>query len=564
MIDLNNILDNLKDKLNELKLKLLNVKNSLDKISNIPTSIVILETDLTKLDFNSLNLDLIEDPLEANSDLINLKYLQDVYHFLIDPDIENDGVKKECLDTLNNIIKKIKTGYSETKSNLDKEKEELEELITKSTKLKDYLEKITTNDFSLSYSETEELLELINILELDNKTLFNLICYLTKLSLRKSECLTPVISKDNIDTLITESNENQERILNNLEENDDIYQEKVLKILDLIEETKKVLEEYPVNYYLSLKKNLKHYIDVNDFESFSIVMPTITKKEFLTMHYLINPIINLKECLSLEYDKYTIDDIIKFYETYLEEFSIAKELLEDELLELEDDEELDFDETDDLEEDLITDISDFPTFLSSSKNILLLNKTLELTSFQIDLDLKNEDISKQAEKQKGFIKTLNMFVNQTYEGGSGIKAKFSREGTKKIDKLYKDKTRKKYDKELSPYRLRTIDKIRTGYLIIPICPENRKKIFDLYGNEDILKDGTVTLLFSIIWTDASHHEYTKLNKNLYSNVSYIRRLKEIFNDPNTKKEELKEIIDESMARCFDTLKTLKKEETYVS
>ena len=54
-------------------------------------------------------------------------------------------------------------------------KEELEELITKSTKLKDYLEKITTNDFSLSYSETEELLELINILELDNKTLFNLI-----------------------------------------------------------------------------------------------------------------------------------------------------------------------------------------------------------------------------------------------------------------------------------------------------------------------------------------------------------------------------------------------------
>ena len=94
MIDLNNILDNLKDKLNELKLKLLNVKNSLDKISNIPTSIVILETDLTKLDFNSLNLDLIEDPLEANSDLINLKYLQDVYHFLNQYKFENLQVLK--------------------------------------------------------------------------------------------------------------------------------------------------------------------------------------------------------------------------------------------------------------------------------------------------------------------------------------------------------------------------------------------------------------------------------------------------------------------------------------
>ena len=153
-----------------------------------------------------------------------------------------------------------------------------------------------------------------------------------------------------------------------------------------------------------------------------------------------------------------------------------------------------------------------------------------------------------------------MFINQPYEGRTGIKAKISRSGTKKIDKLYKDRTRKKYDKELSPYRLRTIDRIRTGYLIIPVCQENRKKIFDLYGNESILKDGTVVLLFSVIRTEASHNEYAKLNKNLYSNEVYIKKLKEIFNNPDTKKEELKEIIDESMTRCFDTLK---KEDTYV-
>ena len=59
---------------------------------------------------------------------------------------------------------------------------------------------------------------------------------------------------------------------------------------------------------------------------------------------------------------------------------------------------------------------------------------------------------------------------------------------------------------------------------------------------------------------ASHNEYAKLNKNLYSNEVYIKKLKEIFNNPDTKKEELKEIIDESMTRCFDTLK---KEDTYV-
>ena len=53
MINLNNILDNLKEKINKLKIELLNVKNNLDKISNIPTLIVILETDLTKLDLDT-------------------------------------------------------------------------------------------------------------------------------------------------------------------------------------------------------------------------------------------------------------------------------------------------------------------------------------------------------------------------------------------------------------------------------------------------------------------------------------------------------------------------------
>ena len=558
MINLNNILDNLKEKINKLKIELLNVKNNLDKISNIPTLIVILETDLTKLDLDTFkkSFSLLENNIDE--DIKNLKSFKEIYQFLKDPEIENIGIKKECLDTLNKIIKKYEKKYQEFKDKLEKEKLKLENGIEKNTRLKEYLELPST----LSYEEIEELLELVNLLDLTSNDLLDLICYISKISLKRVKEIDTSfdINKDNVDELIAESNKNQERILSDLEDKeDDIYREKVLIILDLIEKTKQLLESSSLNYYLSLNENLKHYIRVDDFESASIVMPSLSIKSFLEMHYLMPSLTNLKECLDFKYDTTTIDDVISFFETYLEEFEVAKELLEKDLASIEaidKENETSFDDDEIIE----TEVSDLPTFLSSSKNIILLNKTLELTSFQTDLDLKSEDILKQNEKQKGFNRALNMFINQPYEGGSGIKAKFSRPGTKKIDKLFKDRSRKKYDKDLSPYRLRTIDRIRTGYLIIPVCQENRKKIFDLYGNESILKDGTVVLLFSVIWTEASHNEYAKLNKNLDSNAIYIKKLKEIFNNPDIKKEELKEIIDESMTRCFDTLK---KEDTYV-
>lgn len=556
MINLNNILDNLKEKINKLKIELLNVKNNLDKISNIPTLIVILETDLTKLDLDTFkkSFSLLESNID--DDIRILKSFKEIYQFLKDPEIENMGIKKECLDTLNKIIKKYEMKYQEIKNKLEKEKLDLEDSIDKNTKLKEYLELPST----LSIEEIEELLELINLLDLTNPDLLDLICYISKISLRRTQEIDTSfgINKDNVEELIAESNKNQERILTNLEEKEDnIYREKVLKILDLIEKTKQLLENSSLNYYLSLNENLRHYIKVDDFESASIVMPSLSIKSFLEMHYLMPSLTNLKECLDFKYDIYTIDDVISFFEAYLEEFKVATELLGKDLASIEEENDNSLDNDDEIIE---TEVSDLPTLLSSSKNIILLNKTPELGSFQTDLDLKSEDILKQTEKQKGFNKALNMFINQPYEGGTGIKAKFSRSGTKKIDKLFKDRTRKKYDKELSPYRLRTIDRIRTGYLIIPVCQENRKKIFDLYGNESILKDGTVVLLFSVIWTEASHNEYAKLNKNLYSNEVYIKKLKEIFNNPDTKKEELKEIIDESMTRCFDTLK---KEDTYV-
>ena len=94
MINLNNILDNLKEKINKLKIELLNVKNNLDKISNIPTLIVILETDLTKLDLDTFkkSFSLLESNID--DDIRILKSFKEIYQFLKDPEIENIGIKK--------------------------------------------------------------------------------------------------------------------------------------------------------------------------------------------------------------------------------------------------------------------------------------------------------------------------------------------------------------------------------------------------------------------------------------------------------------------------------------
>ena len=582
MINLNNILDNLKDKINKLKIELLNTRNDLDKINNIPTLIVILENDLTKLDFDDFKkcFSLLENNID--DDIDKLKKFKNIYEFLKDSEIENTGIKRECSDTLNNIIAKYKNKYQEIKDKLEENKINLENTIDKNTKLKEYLEKINT----LSITEIEELLELINLLDLPSEELLDLICYISKISLKRVKEIDTsfVINKDNVEELIAETNENQQTVLNELEqqesENDIIYQEKVSIILNLIQQTKQILENSPLNLYMSLNENLQCYINKNDYDSavYSKLMPTdLTREKFLEMHILIQSLKDLKECLDFNYDKETIDDAINLFNTCLDEYNKAKSFLEEYLTTIEtDDKEDDTTNTDliiedddkkneiytDTDEIIETEIIDLPTFLNSTKNIILLGKS-QSNQFLVDYDLISEDQKKQTEKQQGFIRTLQMFKNQTYEGRNGIKATFSRPTTKKIDKLYKSKDRKKYDTELNPYRLRTYDRIRTGYLIIPVCQENRKKIAKLYKNNEIMKDGSIILIFGVIWTEANHARYEKLNENLYVNEEYIKNLINLFSNPSAKEEDLKAIIDESMERCLKTLETPEKEDSHV-
>lgn len=582
MINLNNILDNLKDKINKLKIELLNTRNDLDKINNIPTLIVILENDLTKLDFDDFKkcFSLLENNID--DDIDKLKKFKNIYEFLKDSEIENTGIKRECSDTLNNIIAKYKNKYQEIKDKLEENKINLENTIDKNTKLKEYLEKINT----LSITEIEELLELINLLDLPSEELLDLICYISKISLKRVKEIDTsfVINKDNVEELIAETKENQQTVLNELEqqesENDIIYQEKVSIILNLIQQTKQILENSPLNLYMSLNENLQCYINKNDYDSavYSKLMPTdLTREKFLEMHILIQSLKDLKECLDFNYDKETIDDAINLFNTCLDEYNKAKSFLEEYLTTIEtDDKEDDTTNTDliiedddkkneiytDTDEIIKTEIIDLPTFLNSTKNIILLGKS-QSNQFLVDYDLISEDQKKQTEKQQGFIRTLQMFKNQTYEGRNGIKATFSRPTTKKIDKLYKSKDRKKYDTELNPYRLRTYDRIRTGYLIIPVCQENRKKIAKLYKNNEIMKDGSIILIFGVIWTEANHARYEKLNENLYVNEEYIKNLINLFSNPSAKEEDLKAIIDESMERCLKTLETPEKEDSHV-
>ena len=98
-------------------------------------------------------------------------------------------------------------------------------------------------------------------------------------------------------------------------------------------------------------------------------------------------------------------------------------------------------------------------------------------------------------------------------------------------------------------RIRFSEYGRTGYILIPVCEENRKKLIDIYGNNIFQKFNSIIMIVGTIDCDASHNAYDGLTEDIANNLSYILNVLKVFNDPTIDVSILTNIIEESMNSC---------------
>ena len=567
MMNLSNYINQVKKMLDE-KVNLLKLKNVLLKVNELDNFLNSLDTDLLNINIDNYkdNLLLIESEKEVESDLSFLNSIKELAPFLSNPNIEETGIKKVILDKLDNFKLKIKTKQKEKQELLNKQIKELEDIITKYTKLKNYLDNLE-NEFSLNLTEIKEFMDLIELLDAPLVEKLELVTLISQkgyhnIKNHKVEEESP-ITRENIHDLISQTESNEQIVIKELDsistekdetleiliesrnakeqEEKDNYSKKLEILKTLQDKAITILREHQtiLNIYHSFNDGIKHYLMNGDFLSIEQANPHLNMEEIKTLSIIIPCLKDLEYYLEFEADAEIIDDLINELQNKLEEYQ-KKVLI--------------YNETRNQEIEILEpNNQDFEDFIANSTNIILFSKELEQEDFYIDQDLISDDTDKQVVKKNELREAINLFTKQGYADNIRIHSN--------TDKLYKNIKTKLYDKELSPYRIRNTNYGRTGYLIIPTCEENMQKIAELYHNQHFANNGNgrIVLFFSVTWTDAAHNEYDNLNAGLYQTKSYIQKIKALFQNPKTDKKVLQDIINESMEKCYQLTKEKEKD-----
>ena len=565
MINLNNYINQIKKMLEE-KVNLLKLKNELNKIKEITTFLIKLETDSTNLDSQTIedNLLLLESKEEVEDDLKFIISLKEIHSFLKNSQIENTGIKQVILGKLNTLITKLKTKQEEKIKYINEQIKALEDIINKYTKLKNYFDSLET-EFNLTLQEISEFMDLIELLDIsliEKLELVTLISQKSYYRFKNNQVVeTSPITRENAKELIEQTETNEKQVLKILQvkepesnqtlleldkskkekikEESITYEQKLKSLDELRKKATEILKKHQdiLDIYYSFNDGIKHYLIEKDFESIINTNPNLNIEEIKNLALLLPYLLDLIEYMDIEIEEDTIDYLIEFYQTTIKEYQ--DKLTSYKLIPK--------------KENDLKEVKDYEEFLSTTSNIVLFSKESEQDDFYINQDLENGDNDKQLIKQNELYEAIHLFTNQSYIDNIRIHAN--------IDKLYKDVDAKLYDKELSPYRIRNTNAGRTGYIIIPTCNENMQKIADLYHNKKFTANGNgrIILFFSVIWTGASHNEYNDLNTGLYKTKKYIQKIKELFQNPNTDKKILQDIINESMEYSYNLIKQTSKD-----
>ena len=552
-----------------------NIKNELNINENDTKLLFDLKQFIDKYasdvrSIDSIELNRILSNVEINRDLVN-SYISQInmviscYDLVFNPNIPNDGIKKKMIDDYNfvgrlivNYYKIRKSVYGEKRDSLNKKLE----LIDK------YSNMFSDDNFYVLKENMEEFIDFVTSLDIPREDVLRIISKVSENSIEYYLNLEDVKQLETIpDNKKQEQVEKKEIISKNVEPiQEEIKIEKteeeiklsnlLTKIKDIISNNSKYLNEYIEyrKYFHSgktddLKMNrygsIIYYLNQNDIEGarFAAYPDFVVERLQLTL-----VLVELQGLLN-----YTLEDKVVGGE--------AKELsiMIVEALKKYDESKKKYDEVVSklYSEEDSTELSDF---FKNSKNIMLLLKN-NAGEYCIDKDIEHyTNINEKEVVSQEIRNVLSKFRDIPYidsDGYPGIASTYGGAKDKKGNRIcelydFDDKGKKVRD-DSKPFRFRGTEQGRTGYIIINICKENRNKLFNLYGNPDILKGGNVILFTGVIFCNAGHDDYSMLNSNINNNKHYIDYLNAIFSDPNTDIELLSEIINDSMEKCHSYL-----------
>ena len=552
-----------------------NIKNELNINENDTELLFDLKQFIDKYasdvrSIDSIELNRILSNVEINRDLVN-SYISQInmviscYDLVFNPNILNDGIKKKMIDDYNFVGRLIVNYYKIRKSVYGEKKESLNkklELIDK------YSNMFSDGNFYVLKENMEEFIDFVTSLDIPREDVLRIISKVSENSIEYYLNLEDVKQLETIpDNKKQEQVEKKEIISKNVEpiqeetkiektEEEIKLSNLLTKIKDIISNNSKYLNEYIEyrKYFHSgktddLKMNrygsIIYYLNQNDIEGarFAAYPDFVVERLQLTL-----VLVELQGLLN-----YTLEDKVAggeakelsiMIEEALKKYEEAKKRYDEVVSKL-------------YSEEDSTELSDF---FKNSKNIMLLLKN-NAGEYCIDKDIEHyTNINEKEVVSQEIRNVLSKFRDIPYidsDGYPGIASTYGGAKDKKGNRIcelydFDDKGKKVRD-DSKPFRFRGTEQGRTGYIIINICKENRNKLFNLYGNPDILKGGNIILFTGVIFCNAGHDDYSMLNSNINNNKHYIDYLNAIFSDPNTDIELLSEIINDSMEKCHSYL-----------
>ena len=134
-MNIDNFIRQIKTKLDKAKIDLLKEKNELSKLSS---KLIEFDNNLANLNLDNIQeiLILLESKEEVIKDIQFLNSYKVLISFLKNPQIENDGVKKNLLDEYSSLKEKFKVKKTELIAKQKLSIEKLQDSILNYTKLK--------------------------------------------------------------------------------------------------------------------------------------------------------------------------------------------------------------------------------------------------------------------------------------------------------------------------------------------------------------------------------------------------------------------------------------------
>lgn len=597
-----------KNNISDTNVEMLKISDNLEKLSLIQKD---LEDDITKVDTEKLGeiLKSLQIDSISEDELKEFDSVKKIVKFLYDPQLPNVGIKKAKLSFIN----ELKTKFKMLIKDFNDKNEQLQALLfshrEKIEKNDFYLHMLEDNDFYKN-SSIDDLNSFFDFLEntpMSKKFVLEVIAYITINRLKNEELFI------NVEDVQDEISKNAEKVIGNEIEEEKKVDISLLTDEEkkLIEHIKLLFEENgvtDVEELFELVKNgfdgyglderYEHYLTDGKMEwlivaadFYSNLLPNINENK--------DDVLRILRFVIETSDKIERDKIAegKRIQKAISEFKETVELVNDLLNELYSNSNVIYGGLSEGEKETINNfVAEINGLISDAtgqieKNtigVVELEKTnLKLIKLMAKYDefIKGRRMSSEVANvynlktaktlvlllkdndnnfvpvsniEKEFLQDKNDVMYDELQKAiikiSGTGMSDNRRVFKSSEVTYNDDHgRERSLKDFFGFdvdRIRSVNRGRTGYVIVPVHEANRQKLTQVYGDDIFYQNfNSIVLIVGSIFCSSDHGEYKTFKKIIKDNLNYVEYILNLFKDPNSNVEKLVEVIEESAKEC---------------